>query len=285
MNIQEAKQIKIADYLQSLGYSPVKQQGNCLWYKSPFRQETEASFKVNTDRNLWFDYGLGRGGNIIALAGVLYASDHVPYLFGKIAEQAPHIRPISFSFRQQASEPSFQHLEVGELTHPALLRYLQERGINIALAKAQCKELHFTHNGKPYFAIGFPNVAGGYEIRSRFFKGCVPPKDVSLVKAEGSPADVCSVFEGFMDFLSAATLGLETGDCLVLNSISNVEKAMRYLDGYGRIDCYLDRDEAGRRTLEMLKGHYEERVCDRSALYDGCKDLNEYLQLTTKKEQ
>ena len=38
MNIQEAKQIKIADYLQSLGYSPVKQQGNCLWYKSPFRQ-------------------------------------------------------------------------------------------------------------------------------------------------------------------------------------------------------------------------------------------------------
>jgi len=98
MNIQEAKQIKIADYLQSLGYSPVKQQGNCLWYKSPFRQETEASFKVNTDRNLWFDYGLGRGGNIIALAGVLYASDHVPYLLGKIAEQAPHIRPISFFF-------------------------------------------------------------------------------------------------------------------------------------------------------------------------------------------
>ncbi len=102
MNIQEAKQIKIADYLQSLGYSPVKQQGNCLWYKSPFRQETEASFKVNTDRNLWFDYGLGRGGNIIALAGVLYASDHVPYLLGKIAEQAPHIRPISFFYGTQA---------------------------------------------------------------------------------------------------------------------------------------------------------------------------------------
>jgi len=122
-------------------------------------------------------------------------------------------------------------------------------------------------------------------IRSRFFKGCVPPKDVSLVKAEGSPADVCSVFEGFMDFLSAVTLGLETGDCLVLNSVSNVEKAMRCLDGYGHIDCYLDRDEAGWRTLEMLKGHYGERVYDRSALYDGCKDLNEYLQLTTKKEQ
>ena len=51
MNIQEAKQIRIADYLQSLGYTPVKQQGNSLWYKSPFRQETEASFKVNTELN------------------------------------------------------------------------------------------------------------------------------------------------------------------------------------------------------------------------------------------
>ena len=56
MNIQEVKNIRIADYLQSLGYTPVKQQGNGLWYKSPFREETEASFKVNTDRNLWFDY-------------------------------------------------------------------------------------------------------------------------------------------------------------------------------------------------------------------------------------
>lgn len=36
MNIQEAKQIRIADYLQSLGYTPVKQQDNSLWYKSPF---------------------------------------------------------------------------------------------------------------------------------------------------------------------------------------------------------------------------------------------------------
>ena len=196
MNIQEAKQIRIADYLQSLGCTPVKQQGNSLWYKSPFRQETEASFKVNTDRNLWFDYGLGRGGNIIALAQELYASDYVPYLLNKIAEQAPYIRPVSFSFRQQAFEPSFQQLGVRELTHPALLHYLQERGINTDLARSECKELHFIHNGKPYFAIGFPNVAGGYEVRNRFFKGCIAPKDISHIRQQGEPREKCLVFEG-----------------------------------------------------------------------------------------
>ena len=130
MTTQEARKIHIADYLQSLGYNPVKQQGKSLWYKSPFREETEASFKVNTELNQWYDFGTGKGGNIIALAQELYGSDYVPYLLGKIAEQAPHVRPVSFSFRQQASEPSFQHLEVRELTHPALLHYLQERGIN-----------------------------------------------------------------------------------------------------------------------------------------------------------
>lgn len=194
MNIQEAKTIKLADYLQSLGYLPVKQQGNNLWYKSPFRQETEASFKVSVEHNLWFDYGLGRGGNIIALAQELYCSDYVPYLLGKIAEQMPYVRPVSFSFHRQASEPSFQHLEVKELSHPALLRYLQERGIDTALAKPECKELHFTHNGKPYFAIGFPNVAGGYEVRNRFFKGCIAPKDISHIQRTGEPREKCLVF-------------------------------------------------------------------------------------------
>ena len=286
MNIQEAKQIRIADYLQSLGYTPVKQQGNSLWYKSPFRQETEASFKVNTDRNLWFDYGLGRGGNIIALAGELYASDYVPYLLNKIAEQAPHICPVSFSFRQQVSEPSFQQLEVGELTHPALLRYLQERGIDTALAKPECKELHFVHNGKPYFAIGFPNVAGGYEVRNRFFKGCIAPKDISHIRQQGESREKCLVFEGMMDYLFFLTLrvkncptmpNLDGQDYIILNSVANVSKAIDVLHGYGRIHCLLDNDEAGRNAYLKLAREFDGRIRDFSDNYSGHKDLNDYL--------
>lgn len=207
MNIQEVKQIRIADYLQSLGYTPVKQQGNSLWYKSPFRQETEASFKVNTDRNLWYDYGLGKGGNILALAQELYRSDNVPYLLEQIKRQTPHIRPVDYFFRErQADKPSFQQLEVREVSHPALLRYLHDRDIDIALARLECKELHFIHNGNPYFAIGFPNVAGGYEVRNRFFKGCIAPKDITHIRQQGEQRSVCYLFEGFMDYLSFLTV-------------------------------------------------------------------------------
>ncbi len=286
MNIQDAKQIRIADYLQSLGYSPVKQQGGSLWYKSPFRQETEASFKVNTDRNLWYDYGLGKGGNIIALAQELYGSDFVSYLLDRIAEQAPHIRPVSFYFRRQPSEPSFQQLEVRELSHPALLRYLQERGINTALAKLECRELHFTNNGKPYFAIGFPNMAGGYEVRNRFFKGCIAPKDISHIRQQGKPREKCLVFEGMMDYLSFLTLrmrncptmpDLDRQDYVILNSVTNVSKAIDVLYGYERIHCLLDNDEAGARAYQELKKEFPDRIRDFSHNYHGYKDLNDYL--------
>ena len=145
MNIETAKQINLADYLHSLGYSPVKQQGINLWYKSPLREETEASFKVNTERNQWYDFGLGKGGGIIELAAHLYATDHVPYLLEQIAEQTPHVHPVSFSFgKQSSSEPSFQQLEIVPLSSPALLAYLQGRGINIELAKRECSEARFT---------------------------------------------------------------------------------------------------------------------------------------------
>ena len=70
------------------------------------------------------------------------------------------------------------------------------------------RDRNYGVRGKRYFAVGFPNMAGGYEVRSRYFKGCIPPKAVSLVKANDIPADECLVFEGFMDFLSAVTLGV-----------------------------------------------------------------------------
>ena len=286
MNIEDVKQIPIADYLHSLGYSPVKRQGNGLWYKSPLREEHEASFKVNTDRNLWYDFGAGKGGNIIALAKELYFSDSLPYLLKRIEEQTPNVHPVSFSFPQHRTEPSFQHLEVRDLTHPALLRYLQERGININLARLECKELHFIHNGKPYFAIGFPNVAGGYEVRNRFFKGCIAPKDISYIRQQGEQQEKCLVFEGMMDYLSFLTLrmkncptmpNLDGQDYVVLNSVANVSKAMDVLHGYERIHCLLDNDEAGRNAYLELAREFSGRIRDFSDNYNGHKDLNDYL--------
>ena len=285
-DIDMIRRIPLADFLARLGNEPVRRSGNELWYRAPYRSERTPSFRVNVAKQLWYDFGLGKGGDIFTLAGEFAQSVDFMEQARFIAKAANMVvdRSAFPTYQPKPAEPAFEGVEAVPLLRSPLTDYLAERGIPYAVASHHCFRLNYGVRGKRYFAIGFPNMAGGYEVRSRHFKGCIPPKDVSLVKLENTAADVCSVFEGFMDFLSAATLGLETGDCLVLNSVSNVEKAMKHLDAYGRINCFLDRDEAGRRTLDVLGKRHSGRICDRSALYDGCKDLNEYLQLTTKKE-
>ena len=284
--IDAIRQIPLADFLARLGHEPVRRSGNELWYSAPYRSERTPSFRVNVAKQLWYDFGLGKGGDIFTLAGEFAQSVDFMEQARFIAKAANMVvdRSAFPTYQPKPAEPAFEGVEAVPLLRSPLTDYLAERGIPYAVASHHCFRLNYGVRGKRYFAVGFPNMAGGYEVRSRHFKGCIPPKDVSLVKLENTAADVCSVFEEFMDFLSAATLGLETGDCLVLNSVSNVEKAMKHLDAYGRINCFLDRDEAGRRTLDVLGKRHSGRICDRSALYDGCKDLNEYLQLTTKKE-
>ena len=289
MNIQEIKTIKLQDFLASLGYSPTKQQGNKLWYLSPFRQENHASFKVDTERNQWYDFGIGKGGNIIDLAELLYNSSDVPYLIRKIASDAPHCTPISStSFANAKSVQrinSFENLQVLPLSHPALIRYLDDRCIDMEVVASVCKELHYDFNGKHYFGIGFPNIAGGYELRNPFFKGCIAPKDISHFCAD-EPKKVCFLFEGFMDFLSFMTMnrkknpqstGLRKQDYLILNSVTNIHKAAKSLSRYDSIQCFLDNDDAGRNAYLQLSKELGNSVADASTLYNGFKDLNEYL--------
>ena len=286
MDIHTAKQIRIEDFLHSLGYGPVRRQGINLWYKSPLREETDASFKVNTGLNCWYDFGLGKGGNIIALAAELYASDDVSYLLRQIEKAAPCVRPFSVSVRKQSvAEPAFRQLRVLPLTSPALFAYLRERGIGTEIAAKECREVHYECNGKRYFAIGFPNVAGGFELRNRYFKGCIAPKDITFVHRQEEANDTCCVFEGFMDYLSFLAMqkrgktvsvdGLQ--DCIVLNSVANLSKTSELLGGYGHIRCFLDNDAAGREAVKELLGKYGNRVHDESGIYGGYKDLNEFL--------
>mgnify|MGYP002235078562 CR=1 FL=1 len=53
MNIEEReKEFRWRITSGGLGFSPVREQGDSLWYRSPFRQERTPSFKVSLSRNL-----------------------------------------------------------------------------------------------------------------------------------------------------------------------------------------------------------------------------------------
>ena len=279
--LKEIKSIPLAAFLSQLGHEPAARKGTRLWYKSPLRQEQTPSFKVETTLNCWYDFGLGKGGNIIDLATELYQSTDLCYLMRCIANSCPvpSVQTVASSFAPRHSAPSMERFEVAPLEHLALVAYLQERGIPAHIAKANCKEAHYSVNGKPYFAVAFENVSCGWELRNRYFKGCRGRKDISYLPwSRDGPSTERVVFEGFIDYLSALALGIISGaDAIILNSVVNVNKAVPYLKGYTVINCYLDNDNAGKTALAELTAIYGSTVIDRSILYSEFNDLNDSL--------
>ena len=74
MRAIEARKIPIVEYLtlEGIRYIRSRRDGGELWYSSPLRDgDSDPSFKVDTAKNLWFDFGLAKGGNVIDLVCAL----------------------------------------------------------------------------------------------------------------------------------------------------------------------------------------------------------------------
>ena len=279
MNMFDYKNIHITDFLAENGYQPTAKKGVNWWYLSPLHNERTASFKVDVNKNVWYDFGLSKGGSIITLASLLFHTDRFSDLLRHLSSIKDVSHPVCLE--RQRESPTFTNIAVNELCNPSLLDYLASRGISKDIAVRYCKEVHYTCNGKRYFAIGFLNRTGGFELRNPYFKGCIAPKDISIIK---NGFDVCHVFEGFIDFLSFIVLH---GDCdaVILNSIVNMPKAIAILESYKQVFCHLDNDKAGRNTTKQIITSCNNDVEDASKEYADSKDLNEYLCKITKEEQ
>ena len=161
---------------------------------------------------------------------------------------------------------------------PHLQDYLTKvRCIALGRARPFLRCIRYEVQGQTYEVIGFANLSGGYELRgSGLFKGTLAPKDITTAFPDGRKP-VC-VFEGFMDFLSLLSMKEKVGShCLVMNSVANVERCIRYLRDrrITALRAFLDNDEAGRRALgAFIDAGFQ--VEDMTVHYRGCKDLNEF---------
>lgn len=291
MALDEIKQISIRQYLAHLGIYPAKDHSHYGIYHSPFRDDHNASMKVDYSKNLWIDYGTNEGGTLIDLVIKMeHCSLHkaITKLEQKYssADVSSHnrssIQTSNFSFHREkpdsdinSSEPSITILKVQPINNPSLIDYQDERRINLKIVCIHCCEVHYSVNDKPYYAVGFQNDKGGYELRSKYFKGCTS-KDITSVKQNKKN---CLLFEGFMDYLSFLTIQKQQNapvDVFVLNSISNLGKVKSMLAAYKGIFAFFDNDQAGQKAVQDLQSTCN-NVNDLSYFYSGYKDLNEYL--------
>ena len=207
--------------LSRLGFEPKKICRQDYWYLSPLRDEKTASFKINRKKNCWFDFGIGKGGNIIDFA-ILYHQCTVAEFLRLFKNDFYFDRqPILIHSKENEAKEKIKILYVKTISSLFLIRYLHKRNIPLSTAEKYCSEIVYQMYNKTYMALGFKNDSGGYELRNEFFKGSNSPKDITTIKNKGKKV---VVLEGFFDFLSFISLlpqkeVKEIGFC-VLNSLS-----------------------------------------------------------------
>ncbi|MCA0235844.1 MAG: toprim domain-containing protein [Bacteroidetes bacterium] len=292
MNTAQAKKIPLLEILTRLGFQPVKtfKGGEELAFLSPFREEKEPSLFVNIRKNVWNDFG-DIGGNALDFViryqktDVKGGLEFLDQMFGSGFSTIP--ATVKTPRSTLVTKPEIFLLDsvmpFGTSAKSLVTYITQERRIPPDVAAKYLKEVRYTNreNGKTYFAVGFENMSGGYEIRNPFFKSSLGAKDMSFVKGNGA-GDELYVFEGFMDFLSKLTLeSVDTfsADALILNSVSYAQKAIKYIreEKYNIITGYLDNDKAGEEFSQSLKQEFNEMFFDKRIGYQAFKDINELL--------
>ena len=287
-DLQYIKAIPIGDYLHACGIEPAKLYNGYALYHAPYREDPNASLKVDFQQNLWHDYGTSQGGGIIDL--VMRMQGCSAYKAMAHLAEGKAITLASSSFHRETHTEQIRGeqrpsnvrriLFISEELPLYLQNYLREvRRIDLAVASPYLRHIRYEVGGREYSAIGFANCVGGYELRDdKTFKGTIAPKDISLIAGEANNAPHC-IFEGFMDFLSLLTMkGKETAPCLVLNSVSNISRAIAYLQeqDIDSVRAFLDNDPVGRQALLTIQSSGV-TVEDMSRHYARHKDLNEFL--------
>ena len=279
------KRYPIVEYLERKGVKPVRSTAAYALYCSPLREETHPSFKVDTEKNLWIDYAEGRGGSIIDLFMRL-ENCTLSEAIHRLGQNASDNGTYSFlnDFVPNNPQPVMvangtrRLIEISDTLPPYFQEYLTKvRCINLEKTMPFLKCISYEVRSRLYQAIGFANLSGGYELRDdKTFKGTIAPKDITPIFTDR--AEPVCIFEGFMDFLSFLSMKEEiTSHCLVVNSVSNVARTIRYLNDrhLTHIRAFLDNDEAGRRAVQdfMKAGFHVE---DMNIHYKDFKDLNDF---------
>ncbi|WP_085537229.1 toprim domain-containing protein [Massilibacteroides vaginae] len=293
MEATEANNIPLEYILSEYNRYPVKSYNLYDMYCSPFRNEKNASFKVDKVHNRWNDFGSGEYGSAVDLVMKLENCSFLEAM--GIFETKKFNQGLTFEdlerrqseFEKPHSELSI--LKIAPLNNKILLNYIKSRGIDEDIAQRLCKEMYYKigENGRNCFAIAFENNSGGVEFRNPMFKGCAKHKDLTVYENGNSK---CAVFEGFIDMLTYFQITKndpqkQAVDVVVLNSTTMLDRSLEFLKKHASVHAFLDNDQAGRSALNRLISAGINVVNEAAYIYPKHKDFNEFWMEQIKLNQ
>jgi len=292
LNVNEIKEkVSLLGLLKNLGFSPQKVSGGEYFFLSMLREEYTASLCVNDKLGVWYDHG-GAGvsgiksGSIIDFGLAYWYPSTFPEVLQKIVEHAELdlSRAQSNSEQEARKRPAekvqkYEVRSVSEsISNDAICSYLKGRGVDSVVDK-HLYEIYYSvidskNTRKNYFASAWPNENGGWEVRNKYFKGCLGHKGMTFLQGA---ADRLGVFEGYFDFLSwKLEHSQDPASILVLNSLSFLQAAKARSKTFRFVELYFDHDKAGiSATQDFTRDVVNSADC--SFNYECFKDYNEKI--------
>lgn len=285
MNAQQAKQVPIEKVFAHYGYYPAKVTTKEIFYRID-QNDKNPSLSISPEKNVWKNWQTGEAGNVIDF--VMYKNhcdfkEALSYMDNHFKNEIVNFnRAVNNLSATLERRTSYTIDEVKPLENRALVNYLKNRKIDETVAKEYCKEIYWTNaNGKKLYAVGFENIAEGYEVRNSFYKGNLKTKQISYINNQ---SNTVKIFEGFIDFLSYASKNsnYHNSDYVVLNSVTMVQQLHQkkdlydILNKYSYIECYFDNDQPGKECYQTISLLYA-IATDKSEVYNQYNDYNEYI--------
>lgn len=248
-------------------------------FSATWRNEKTASCKVLDGNTHYYDHGIAQRGDVVDLFMNIVNVDFNTAIGDLTGEHKPLFVKIEDApVLSQVESKTSKVLKVKPLTSKTLLNYMKGRGISMQIAKRYCNHINYQNSKGKFYAIGFENDKGGFELRSESFKGCTGSKSITILNSEKNK---CVIFEGFTDFLSAIMLTgntLKDYTCIILNSTSLVKHVR--LNSYKYVLCLLDNDKSGTlatNKLRAIAASDEVMFRDVRVWLSGLSDVNEKL--------
>ena len=269
--------IEVSDFLSKIDIMPNSKEGGKFIYFSPFRNEKVPSFFVFTESNRWYDFGISGNEDwtLIGFIKLFYNKTKFKECLDIIAE-AMELPSKDIKCPVKAERKCLEIIEEQPISNDKVKQYIKSRKADIITAKRYIKEIKFKYFNQVKLGISYDNNAGGKEIVFlNGMKSCCKNKSFTLIKGRSG----VSMFEGMMDFLSFLKLVNKrsiTRSVIILNSVNNINQAMKIISPEEHIRCYLDRDIAGFDCFELINKRFD--CTDHAEEYEGFKDVNDLLK-------
>lgn len=280
MTLDQAKQISIKNYLASIGHFPVKELSNSWLYFSPLRDEKTPSFHVLKNDQYFKDFGLeSKAGDIVNLVQKIHGLSFHEAL-KKL--QTTQIKDSNFSFYENKNNTNNRDgFSVRPISNIELISYLTQRKIpkEIWSKQANLFQACYYINDAKKVNLAWKNDSGGFDLRGTGQKRFVSTEGIKDITTIPGGTDI-NVFEGFFDYMSALTY-FKTwrlkNTSVVLNSLSNIQKASKLFVPGININLFLDNDQAGHSATSQLIKAYSNCVDRSKHYYPHHKDFNDFL--------